>query len=276
MKEVNFNEYKFRCHALGRIMSGTQIGLADKQEIELEALDLRYRGQGRPLTEKQGERHAELLLKKKATPKLSDGVKTYCEELFKEAVFGRRKEIFTDALTKGNAVEEHSISLYSRVAGKPFFKNTERRSNDFIQGTPDNVQGKIRDIKSSWDIHTFPLTDRKAVNMMYWWQLQGYMWLWGFGSSELIYCLVDTPEELIQDAIRRYSWRMNYIDVPQEDEDRIRHEMTFSDIDERLRFRLFDIDFDPKAIDRLKVQIGLCREYMAGLYEDLKQITQNP
>jgi len=269
MKAVNFEKYKFRCHALGRIMAGESLGLTPNQEKEYAALDARYKGEGLPLTEKQIQKHSELHAKKHKKPGLTDGVKTYLQELFKEAVFDRRKEIYSDTLYKGVAVEEMSITLYSTRVGKPFFKNKERRSNDYVTGEPDNVQGKIRDIKSSWDIHTFPIYDRKLPSRIYWWQVQGYMWLWGLDSAEVVYCLVDTPEELIQDAIRRYAWKMNYIDVPAEEEKKIRHSMTFGDIPEELRVRVFTIDFNPKAIDVLKKKIELCRKYMERLNKEL-------
>jgi hypothetical protein len=269
MKKIDFNEYRFRCSSLGTIMTGVKGGLTDKQKTLFNDLDKRYKGEGRPLTDNQRKIHAELLAKKELTPKLSQTVTSYLEKLFKEEVTGKRTDIETDAIWKGRIAEESSITLYSNFVNEPFFKNSERRSNDFITGEPDNVDGKIRDVKTSWNLDTFPMFEIGCPNNGYWWQLQGYMELWDIDEAELIYCLVDTPNEMIEDAKRRFCWRRNYIDIPEEDEKRIESNMTFYDIPEQFRVRIFDVKRDKEAIVRLYAQIELCRDYLNKLNKQL-------
>ena len=77
--------------------------------------------------------------------------------------------------------------------------------NDHIRGEPDLYdQDKefLGDIKCSWNHSTFPLTDINIPNKDYYWQLQAYMGLTDLNEGRLIYCLVDTPDELIHDEIK--------------------------------------------------------------------------
>jgi len=272
MKEFKSLEHLFRCSSLGQVMTGVSaFGLTENQTAEFAGLDDRYRGLGRALTEKQKTRHADLLQKRETKPSLSQTVKTYLEIEFKEAAFGRHKDIVTACMKKGTWMEEHSLSLYSEVCGFPFFKNTERRKNEWITGEPDNVHGGIvRDIKTSWDLFTFPMFEDKQKNKTYWWQLQGYMWLWGLEKAELAYCLVDAPEILINDEKRATSWKLkNLTDLTPEQEQIVDFNLTFQDIDARNRIKTYSVDFDPKAIEDLKVQIGLCRAYLETLKSQL-------
>ena len=147
-----------------------------------------------------------------------------------------------------------------------FIKNKERKSNEFITGEPDNTQGKIRDIKSSWSLSTFPMHDDRLTNIDYWWQLQGYMELFDLEESELIYCLVDTPEELINDEMRRTGWKLGFTaDIPDDLEAEIRSNMTFSDIPAPLRVKVFKVERDRLAMRQLEEQVIRCRTYLNNL-----------
>lgn len=224
---TDFTDYKFRCSALGKLM----VNPRSKSET------------------------------------LSKTTMTYLQQLHKEEVFGKCKEISSKHMDKGVEVEEASITLLTDVTGMLFVKNKERRSNDFICGTPDNTQKIIRDIKSSWSMDTFPIYETDIPNKDYYWQLQGYMELWGFDSSELCYCLVDTPEHLIMDEIRRWTWKNNFIECTPEAEEEIRNNMTFSDIPKEFRVKRFIVKRDREAMEQLEQRIKDCREYMNQLSE---------
>lgn len=268
---TNWDQYKFRCHSLGQLMTGVSIGLTDKQEKLFQDLDRRYKGEGRPLTDNQKETHADLLKKKLAKPSLSQTVKTKLQLIHKEELFGIKKDLTNKYLDKGIQVEPQSITLYSNVTGIPFFKNKERKENAYISGEPDNVNGRVRDVKSSWDAETFPLYNEDVPNKAYYLQLQGYMELWDMEEAELIYCLVDTPEEIIQTHIWKIARETGYIDLPPALEDEIRANLTFSNIPEELRVKVFPIHRDKKAIEMLYKQLDLCREYLRELDEMLKK-----
>ena len=229
MRQTNFNDYLFRCSSLGKLMTNSR----------------------------------------SKTDPMSATAKTYLKDLHKEAVFNRRKEIQSKYLDKGIQVEEQSITLYSKVKDTLFIKNKERFNNEFITGEPDNKQGVVRDIKSSWSFDTFPLYDTEIPNKMYYWQLQGYMALTGLQSAELVYCLVDTPPVLIEDEKRRMSWKLGMLDLPDELSNEITTNMMYSDIPNDLRVKVFKVDYDPEAIEKLYERITLCREFLNNLSLEL-------
>lgn len=263
-KRTDFTDYKFRCSSLGKLMTGVKPSLTARQKETL--ITLKNKQESGKITDKQLITIGDLISKRDAVPTLSGTTKTYLQQLHKEEVFGKREELRSKYLDKGLQVEEMSISLYSDVTNQLFVKNKERKTNDFITGEPDNTQSKIRDIKSSWSLSTFPMHDERLSNKDYYWQLQGYMELFDMEESELIYCLVDTPEELIADELRRVSWKMGFTaDIPQDLEDEVRSNMTFSDIPKELRLKVFEVKRDREQMQLLENQIKLCREYLNDL-----------
>jgi hypothetical protein len=266
--KTDFADYKFRCSSLGKLMTGVKPNLTDNQKAELVRLyDKRLDGK---ITDKQLITLGDLLSKRDAKHELSVTTKSYLQELHAQELFGKKKDIQSKYLDKGIEVEEQSITLYSDVTGELFIKNKDRKENDFITGEPDNKQGKIRDIKSSWDLTTFPMHDTKLSNSDYYWQLQGYMQLFDLDESELIYCLVDTPEHLINDALYWTARKMNTLEgLPDELENEIRNNMTFSDIPKEIRCKVFTVERDRLAMKQLEEQIIRCREYMNQLSIDL-------
>jgi hypothetical protein len=261
----------FRCSELGHICTngrGTQI--TDKQKEELEDLLTRIK-----LTPKQAERRDELIVKRDAPPALSQGAKSWLQQKWIEVVTGRKKYIETKFMEKGIHMETEGLKMANRVLGwghtDEFLDalefNKTRLSNTFITGEPDINEMALADIKCSWNLHTFPFfqEEDKVPDDMYFWQLQGYMQLCHRDESSLVYCLVDTPEHLILDEIRRREWKAGYIEMPDEDQDRIRMELTFQDIPEEMRVRRWRVTIDHEAQERIRQSVQMAREYLKEL-----------
>lgn len=208
---TDFSTYKFRCHSVGKLMVGVKPPLTENQEKLFGDYDARYKGEGRLLTPKQKEVYFDLGAKLNSKPELSATAKSYLNEIHHFEFFGRSNHVTSKHIEKGLQKEAESVALYSRVTGVPIFKNKERKENEFISGEADNTFRKIRDIKSSWDLTTFPLYESKLSNIIYDWQMQGYMDLWDLHEAEIIYCLVDTPFQLIEDELRRLDWKSNIL-----------------------------------------------------------------
>ncbi len=212
----------------------------------------------------------------KGNPHLSETTITHLIDKYISVKYGRRNDIQSRYTIKGLQVEEHSLTLYARYKKAfdyPIRKNEETLSNKFISGTPDHFRGKIiteathiTDIKSSWDIYTYYRTRFKKLNPMYYWQLQGYMALTGAKTSTLAYCLVDTPDQLINDEKRKLLWKMGVL--TDQDPDyleaciEIEKAMLFSDIPINERVYEIDIARNDEDIERLYNRIKQCREYM--------------
>ena len=131
---------------------------------------------------------------------LSVGAKTYIRELAAQEIFGVEFEVSSKAIEKGIEVEGDAIDLLNSVRGLSLFKNTERKSNEFITGECDLFDAEAKrghDIKSSWSIATFPITVADCEDRLYEWQMRGYMMLWDADEWEVNYSLVDTPDRLI-------------------------------------------------------------------------------
>lgn len=129
---------------------------------------------------------------------LSVGGKSAVEKIAKQLIYGYTETVSSKYMDKGIQVEGASIELYNSVMFTRNAKNTERRTNDWITGECDiAVPGKITDIKSSWSLATFPVIASQGKDKTYEWQLRAYMMLWDVDESELAYCMVDTPDDLI-------------------------------------------------------------------------------
>ncbi|MCU7560044.1 hypothetical protein N4T42_07050 [Riemerella anatipestifer] len=290
---LRFNNHLFRCSQLGKLMVGVNPALTPNQERTLIAL--REKMKASKITDKQIQTYGDLLAKKNQKPELSASVKTHLSDIHKGVAFGRDNHITNKYLDKGIQVEEKSISLYTRVTGKLFMKNEKHFSNDFIKGTPDNIQGKVRDIKSSWSFKTFPLYAEETPTKDYEWQVQGYMELTGLKEAELVYCLIDTPFKIVEDELRRLDWKENIFnhlgEVREECIDLVTETVSnliyteegledfcsqstsvhkdwfsnFHEVPELLRVKVFHFQYDKTMIEALYEQIKKCREHLNKL-----------
>lgn len=186
---------------------------------------------------------------KSKSEKLSVGAKTYVEELAKQFVYNFEKVVSSKEMEKGTLVEPHSIALINDVFFTSYEKNTERRENDWITGECDiYVPGsKVIDVKSPWSLATFPATIFAGQDKDYEWQLRGYMWLWNVDHSEINYCMVNTPDELIhyEDPA------IHYVDH----------------IDPSLRVTRVPYNRDTSLEEQIKGKVEAAREYFNAIVE---------
>lgn len=211
---------------------------------------------------------------------LSETAKTHLVDIFVSERYGRNTDIHNKYVEKGLAVEEDSITLYSRVKKQFFKKNEEHLSNDYIKGTPDLFMGDdirsasvVIDIKSSWDIYTFTRAKVSEINSGYWWQLQAYMALTGAKVAKLAYCLVNTPETLIIDEQRKLFYRMGAVTMENPDYiaacEELEKAMTFDDIPMEERVHEFSIERDDAAIDAMYSKVLKARAELAKIAETI-------
>ncbi len=264
---------KFRCSSLGHIMTD---GKATVTELQLAKIDelIAKRVVG-TITEKQTEQLNQLV-NKRDNPDLSETCKSHCIDVFISHEYGRNKEISNKYTTKGLLVEEDSLTLYSRFKNEFYVKNELTIANDFIRGTPDIItEDLIIDIKSSYDIHTYFHTKFKtSLNKLYYWQLQGYMYLTGKKNAKLAYCLVDTPDVLVNDEKRKLQWKMNVIDdvdpLFQEACAEIEKLAIYTDIPMKKRVLEIDVPRNDEAILKIQERVVACREWMEkNLFEKI-------
>jgi hypothetical protein len=207
---------------------------------------------------------------------LSEGAKTHCVDVFVREKYGRQTDISNKYIEKGLMVEEDAITLYSRLRKRFFKKNESHLSNSFLKGTPDLYVGKdinnaeeIIDVKSSWDLFTFSRVRTKEINDLYYYQLQAYMALTGAKSATLAYCLINTPEILINDEKRKLIWKMGV--VSEENElyikacEDLEQSMIFDDIPMSERLIEFHFERDDSVIATMYNKVAKAREFMNEL-----------
>lgn len=203
---------------------------------------------------------------------LSQTTKSYIKELFLEYKYGIRKEINSRYLDKGNMVENESIELTERVLDLDLIvKNESYFENDFICGTPDIIMGDtIIDVKSSWSAYTFPFfLDEELPNKDYYYQVQGYMALTGATKGMVVYCLINTPEEIVLDEIRRTSWSRHELDVTEETEAEVRQQHEFDHIPEVNRVKAYYIERNEDVIQAIYERVKECKIYYDRLWEKI-------
>jgi hypothetical protein len=208
--------------------------------------------------------------KAKEAGELSETTKTLCQEWLKEQLYGRKKEIKAKQIQKGIIVEQDSLDFFAKKCGYGMLqKNEQFYENDFLSGTPDCVlKNKIIDIKSSWDCFSFPLFDAK-IKEDYWWQAQGYMELLNIDKFELVYVLMDTPDNIIEREAKSLSFNYGY-DVDEVYEELL-EKMKWDDISEtNLRIKIYKIERDFNCMETVKNNVLKCRKYIDELLQTLK------
>ena len=198
---------------------------------------------------------------------LSQTAKSYIEELAKEHLFGIKKVFKSRYTDKGNEVEEQAIELTEDVLGFEFLtKNEKYFENDYIKGTPDVITTSlIIDVKSSWSGETFPFFETELPNKDYYYQVMGYMWLTGKKDALISYCLINTPEEIVNDEIRRTAWGKYEIEPSEETIREVQSVHNFNHIPKDRRVKAFHVEFNEGVINEMKTRIEECRKYFNTL-----------
>jgi hypothetical protein len=258
---MNFDKHLFRASSLGNLMSGT-IGLTEKQQITLNELSAKKEEKG--ITAKQ-ELTLQDLIAKSENKELTQGVKTFLKEEYISAKYNRKKDIQNKYLEKGLYNEEDSLDLLGQIEDRLFIKNDNHFKNDYVMGTPDNVQyNRIVDTKSSWDIFTF---HKAEITSLYEWQLRAYMWLTDIDEAALVYCLTDTPQHIIYDECRRMAYKKGVIDWETDEAhievcQEIEKNMTYSDIPVEEKVKIFKIERCEKKEKEIIERVELAREWL--------------
>jgi len=198
---------------------------------------------------------------------LSQTAKTYIEELAKEHLFGIKKVFKSRYTDKGNEVEEKAIELTEEVLGFEFLtKNEDYFENEWIKGTPDIItHSLVIDCKSSWSGDTFPFFETELPNKDYYYQVMGYMWLTGKKNALISYCLINTPEEIVNDEIRRTAWGKYEIEPSEETIRDVMSIHNFDHIPKDRRVKAFHVEYNEGVVNEMKTRIEHCRTYFNEL-----------
>lgn len=225
--KVDFKNYKFRCHSLGKLMC-------------------------EPRNKKES---------------LSETTKAFLRDIYIQEVYGRKRDTANKYTEKGLYCEQDGIDLAQKYYDRFIAKNKERKENEFITGETDIVlPDRTTDIKSSWNIFTFAESNGKDKD--YYWQGQGYMTLWGKPKHDLMYTLNNAPEHMIVQEKSKRMWKIpNDPEAIAEMEAEVEKDMTFDDIPEKKRIKVFSFDYNEEDMKRVYARIIEAREYLQSIKE---------
>lgn len=286
---MNFQNFKCRCSAIHKIMATSRSNpqLTEKQSEELKKLEEKD-----TLTEKQGLELARLRLLRDNSTKviLSDVAIDYLLDVYAwetEQMVAVDKELsYVQQIEKGKAVEEESITMFSRVEGVFYQKNTERVENEFLSGIPDIYHGEsiykaeaISDIKSIWDYPGFLKSIIKAAENGYKDQLGGYCDITGAKKSQIVRTLVTMPEHLRYDQAQRLMRKLGCISMESEDFIKewaiLERSMTFDHMDIQKRvYRLPVEPFTPERKQAVYDRVKVCREWLSNFHEHYSNLNK--
>ena len=150
---------------------------------------------------------------RKKTETLSETAKSYIKQLAKENYYQYKTTIETKQMRKGIICERDSIELLNTVMLTNLKKHERRETRAHLTGECDIlISDAIIDIKTPWSLETFPAFEEDADDKGYEWQLRGYMHLYDKPSAKLMYCMVDTPNELLTEWDNLSIHRVSHIE----------------------------------------------------------------
>lgn len=267
MNTIDWKTYKFRCSNLQGLMTSSRNKFIERDlyavikegKVDAKTAGLTPTGFQTAIDSKC---YADYIL--------SETTKTFLRDIYIGEVYGREKYDTINKYTqKGIACEPDAMDLVKKVTKQTYFKNSKQFENEFVTGTPDitvDVKGIIKwikDVKCSYSIFSFRDSDEDYALSSYFYQMLGYMWLTGAPMAELFFCLVNTPEEMIQDEMYRMSFKKPEIGESDAAADKFRLNFIFDDIPAKDRLKSYKIAFDKEKVEELKKQILLSREYLA-------------
>lgn len=197
----------------------------------------------------------------KKAGELSVACKDELLKIFLFEKYGRSKHFTSKYTDKGNFCEMEAIKLYSRFKRDFFQKNEARMKNGFIVGTWDILKNEtIYDIKCAWDLESFW---KNRVNLLknYQYQMHGYMALTGAKKAIIAYCLVNTPDHIIDNEKRFLSYKLTGDDYELGCKE-IDNNSKYDDIPVAERVFEFIIERDESVIERINARVTQCRQWM--------------
>lgn len=247
----------------------------------------------KPLTPNMEEALRELNEKIDAPFEFGKTTIKYIRATRRRNEYGFDEPVASKEMIKGNLCEQDAIDLVSKVIPEPVFRKKNphnfRDLDGYFTGTPDVIlwprpgvdpkdpneqpipafDGVVEDVKTSWNLRTFDEVETPPE--FYVCQAQIYMYLTGIRYYRLVYCLVDTPWELIEEEKKKFFFKFGgdespeYIEAARKLElvHRVSPKIPLED-----RVKVFEFEYDPEYIERLKNRVDLARD----LYGKLKLV----
>lgn len=282
-----WDKFKVRCSAIGKVMANSR---SNPCLTPTEAVKLANYEKRESLTDNMKDEMAELLVKKANGGKLilSDTCIEYLMEVYaweKEGMIPVNKESMDMwQIKKGKMQESQAIKLLSFIDDEIYKVHKDRISNEYLTGEIDCYLGEsvyeatnITDIKNASDYPIFLKKINTGIENGQNKQVQGYCDITHAPVGYIANCLVDTPQEIIEEMKYKISKKMGCLttESPEflEEWKKWERSLIFQHIP--VGKRVFKIkvepftEFEQQALyDRVKV----CREWLYKFDEQYEKL----
>lgn len=204
----------------------------------------------------------------KEAGELSETAKTHLYDIYLEAKYGITYDFMTKEMKKGILVEDKVIEILGELDGKKYKKNTERKSNEWIQGEADIVDDHIDDAKAPWDMSTLLPQLMAPLPKMNFYQSQGYLSLWNKDLGKVSRVLVDCPAELYLEEQKKVYFKTGVIweedPVYLAELEKLKRQLIVEDyipLQERVIRK--DVHRDEGVISKIPEKVTAARKYLA-------------
>jgi hypothetical protein len=273
MSTKDWSDFRLWCSGIQPILTYPKTCLPLNKNQEAKLIDLLANNE-------RGPKEENLLLKYVAKKAAADNaplskvaishlVRRYGYEKYakKTAAKGHQFSFYE----KGTLLEEEAIDLLSRVDKVSYKRNSGLIYNEFILGKVDvhSEQRKaILDVKCAWNISTFMNVLNAPLKAIYWYQMQGYLELYDIDYGEVCFCLLNTPESLIDREKIRLLNKYVFGEISREDYERhmetLELSLTYNNIPMRKRVIRFRVNRYRELMPKVYKKVEKCRDWLSN------------
>lgn len=264
-----FDNWKSRCHSLGKLTGDYKNQITEKQLETLKELRKKPK-----MTNKQREEFERLTMKLTGPKELPDTCTSELKKVYNMEVRGFHKDINSKYLEKGQYCEESGIDMLQRTLFHsvtfPLINNKERKSNDYLEGEWDILKMPIVvDVKNCYDWESF---ENAELSHIYESQLKGYCSLTGATEAILFFCLTNMPDHMMKAEHRKLFYAANKwatMDDPdfEKECDELTERYSFDKFPVYQRFKWFTVTYDPNEMKKVFKRIEECRDWLNKYHE---------
>lgn len=217
----------------------------------------------------------------KKAGELSKTAKTHLIKVYIKEYWGREKDVTTKQMEKGTIAEPELIKLISIVDGVWHDKNLVTKYNEWAIGTCDiEEEDEVIDGKASWDAETFLPQIIEPLDKDYNIQLQTYMWLYKKQKARLCYGLVNTPDFILQNELRKLLFSLNVIsdESPEYKREAVKllKNHIFDDIPPEERLISISVPRDDEIISQMPAKVEKARLFLEWFAEKHRNYNKIP
>lgn len=280
---IDFENFKINCSQIGSLMGNARDNKPPTAVEVRKLFGILGRDYGE-MTEAMKFNAREILRKgidyepsKPSDKILSELILIYAYETYGKGKVNKGNDS-PHAAEKGTMAESGAIQFISKIDGIEYSKNEELFSNKWFKGVPDiivrtekNKAVKIIEVKVSYDLPSFIMSQRKPEKAANNYEIMGYMDMLGCKTGEIIHVLVDMPNQMVSFEEKRL--RERYKDLELDDMviseriERTLNNMEYSSIPDDLKIFRRTITINKYTMKAVKSRATIAKKWLKDIHE---------